>query len=100
MALIPIFARTSSLQENKQKIKKKSFSCRFNGWRAPQGSGWRSPVLRWWAKFGKIYIVHSLKHRTLLFNTDRIGHLYQGRHEKNVRFFLHHGDMTLRRRAI
>jgi len=42
----------------------------------------------------KGYIVHGLKRRTSLFNTDRIDHLYQDRHEKNVRFFLHHGDMT------
>ncbi|HPB89964.1 MAG TPA: GDP-mannose 4,6-dehydratase, partial [Rugosibacter sp.] len=38
--------------------------------------------------------VHGLKRRTSLFNTDRIDHLYQDRHEKGVRFFLHHGDMT------
>lgn len=43
---------------------------------------------------GKGYEVHGLKRRTSLFNTDRIDHLYQDRHEKNVRFFLHHGDMT------
>jgi len=42
----------------------------------------------------KGYIVHGLKRRTSLFNTDRIDHLYQDRHEKGVRFFLHHGDMT------
>ena len=42
----------------------------------------------------KGYIVHGLKRRTSLFNTDRIDHLYQDRHEKNVHFFLHHGDMT------
>jgi GDPmannose 4,6-dehydratase len=42
----------------------------------------------------KGYTVHGLKRRTSLFNTDRIDHLYQDRHEKNVRFFLHHGDMT------
>ncbi len=29
-----------------------------------------------------------------LFNTDRIDHLYRDRHEKDVRFFLHHGDLT------
>jgi GDPmannose 4,6-dehydratase len=29
-----------------------------------------------------------------LFNTDRIDHLYQDQHEKDVRFFLHHGDMS------
>ena len=43
---------------------------------------------------GKGYIVHGIKRRTSLFNTDRIDHLYQDRHEKDVRFFLHHGDMT------
>ena len=42
----------------------------------------------------KGYIVHGIKRRTSLFNTDRIDHLYQDRHEHNVRFFLHHGDMT------
>ena len=42
----------------------------------------------------KGYIVHGLKRRTSLFNTDRIDHLYQDRHERGVRFFLHHGDMT------
>jgi len=42
----------------------------------------------------KGYEVHGLKRRTSLFNTDRIDHLYHDRHEKNVRFFLHHGDMT------
>jgi GDPmannose 4,6-dehydratase len=42
----------------------------------------------------KGYIVHGIKRRTSLFNTDRIDHLYQDRHEKDVRFFLHHGDMT------
>ena len=42
----------------------------------------------------KDYTVHGLKRRTSLFNTDRIDHLYQDPHEKTVRFFLHHGDMT------
>ncbi|TVT58094.1 MAG: GDP-mannose 4,6-dehydratase [Sedimenticola thiotaurini] len=42
----------------------------------------------------KGYEVHGLKRRTSLFNTDRIDHLYKDRHEKGVRFFLHHGDMT------
>lgn len=42
----------------------------------------------------KGYIVHGIKRRSSLFNTDRIDHLYQDRHEKEVRFFLHHGDMT------
>ncbi len=42
----------------------------------------------------KGYIVHGIKRRTSLINTDRIDHIYQDRHEKGVRFFLHHGDMT------
>jgi GDPmannose 4,6-dehydratase len=42
----------------------------------------------------KGYVVHGVKRRTSLFNTDRIDHLYQDRHEKEVRFFLHHGDLT------
>src|SRR3546814_4183211 len=42
----------------------------------------------------KGYIVHGIKRRTSLFNTDRIDHLYRDRHEANVRFFLHHGDLT------
>ncbi len=42
----------------------------------------------------KGYIVHGIKRRTSLFNTDRIDHLYRDRHEKEVRFFLHHGDLT------
>lgn len=42
----------------------------------------------------KGYVVHGIKRRTSLFNTDRIDHLYQDRHEKDVRFFLHHGDLT------
>src|SRR4026207_1851229 len=42
----------------------------------------------------KGYIVHGLKRRTSLFNTDRIDHLYQDPHEKNARFHLHHGDLT------
>ena len=43
---------------------------------------------------GRGYIVHGIKRRTSLFNTDRIDHLYRDQHEKQVRFFLHHGDMT------
>ncbi len=42
----------------------------------------------------KGYEVHGIKRRTSLFNTDRIDHLYHDRHEKGVRFFLHHGDLT------
>lgn len=42
----------------------------------------------------KGYIVHGIKRRSSLFNTDRIDHLYQDPHGKNVRFILHYGDMT------
>ncbi|WP_205523424.1 GDP-mannose 4,6-dehydratase [Rhodopseudomonas sp. BR0C11] len=42
----------------------------------------------------KGYEVHGIKRRTSLFNTDRIDHLYQDPHEKNVHFILHHGDLT------
>ncbi|HZZ95355.1 MAG TPA: GDP-mannose 4,6-dehydratase [Usitatibacter sp.] len=43
---------------------------------------------------GKGYEVHGIKRRTSLFNTDRIDHLYHDPHERGVKFFLHHGDMT------
>src|SRR5438552_7445077 len=42
----------------------------------------------------KGYIVHGIKRRTSLFNTDRIDHLYRDPHEKGVQLFLHHGDLT------
>ena len=42
----------------------------------------------------KGYIIHGLKRRASLFNTARIDHLYRDPHEKNVRFFLHDGDLT------
>jgi len=42
----------------------------------------------------KGYQVHGIKRRSSLFNTDRIDHLYQDPHEKNVRFRLHYGDLT------
>ena len=42
----------------------------------------------------KGYTVHGIKRRTSLFNTDRIDHLYKDRHESNIRFYLHHGDLT------
>jgi GDPmannose 4,6-dehydratase len=40
------------------------------------------------------YIVHGLKRRSSLFNTDRIDHLYQDPHVDNRNFILHYGDMT------
>lgn len=42
----------------------------------------------------KGYVVHGVKRRASQFNTARIDHLYHDPHEKNVRFFLHHGDLT------
>ena len=42
----------------------------------------------------KGYIVHGIKRRTSLFNTDRIDHLYQDPHIENRNFILHYGDMT------
>jgi GDPmannose 4,6-dehydratase len=43
---------------------------------------------------GKGYIVHGVKRRASLFNTDRIDHLYQDPHVDNKNFILHYGDLT------
>src|SRR5258705_4316516 len=43
---------------------------------------------------GKGYEVHGIKRRASLFNTDRIDHLYQDPHERNLRLVLHYGDLT------
>ncbi|WP_300320279.1 GDP-mannose 4,6-dehydratase [Accumulibacter sp.] len=42
----------------------------------------------------KGYIVHGIKRRASLFNTDRIDHLYQDPHVDNRNFILHHGDLS------
>jgi GDPmannose 4,6-dehydratase len=42
----------------------------------------------------KGYVVHGVKRRSSLFNTDRIDHLYRDFHENGVKFFLHYGDLT------
>ncbi|HTL83303.1 MAG TPA: GDP-mannose 4,6-dehydratase [Bacteroidia bacterium] len=42
----------------------------------------------------KGYIVHGIKRRSSLFNTDRIDHLYNDPHEKGKPFYLHYGDLT------
>jgi len=42
----------------------------------------------------KGYIVHGMRRRASLFNTDRIDHLYRDPHEKDVSLFLHYGDLT------
>ncbi len=42
----------------------------------------------------KGYIVHGIKRRASLFNTDRIDHLYQDPQEEDQTLFLHYGDLT------
>jgi len=42
----------------------------------------------------KDYVVHGVKRRSSLINTDRVDHLYHDPHETNVDFFLHYGDLT------
>ena len=42
----------------------------------------------------KGYEVHGLIRRSSTFNTDRIDHLYQDRHTKDVKLFLHYGDLS------
>jgi GDPmannose 4,6-dehydratase len=42
----------------------------------------------------KGYKVHGVKRRASSFNTDRIDHLYQDPHEKDLRLELHYGDLT------
>jgi GDPmannose 4,6-dehydratase len=43
---------------------------------------------------GKGYEVHGVKRRSSSFNTERIDHLYQDPHERDVRLHLHYGDLT------
>ncbi len=42
----------------------------------------------------KGYEVHGIKRRASLFNTDRIDHLYQDPHEKDLKMVLHYGDLS------
>ena len=42
----------------------------------------------------KGYVVHGIKRRASLFNTDRIDHLYQDPHVSSRNFILHYGDLT------
>ncbi|MGD1841219.1 MAG: GDP-mannose 4,6-dehydratase [Thermonemataceae bacterium] len=42
----------------------------------------------------KGYMVHGIKRRASLFNTDRIDDIYQDPHEENIHFKLHYGDLT------
>lgn len=43
---------------------------------------------------GKGYEVHGIKRRSSLFNTERIDHLYEDPHEKDLHLVLHYGDLT------
>jgi GDPmannose 4,6-dehydratase len=43
---------------------------------------------------GKGYIVHGVKRRSSSFNTGRVDHLYMDRHEEDLSFVMHHGDLT------
>jgi len=42
----------------------------------------------------KGYEVHGIKRRASSFNTQRVDHIFQDPHEKNMRFRLHYGDLT------
>ncbi len=42
----------------------------------------------------KGYEVHGIKRRSSSFNTARVDYLYRDPHEKDVRFFMHYGDLT------
>jgi len=42
----------------------------------------------------KGYVVHGIKRRASLFNTQRVDHIYQDPHIENTRFKLHYGDLT------
>src|SRR5688572_14614824 len=42
----------------------------------------------------KGYMVHGIKRRSSSLNTERVDHLYQDQHERNINFKLHYGDLT------
>ena len=42
----------------------------------------------------KDYVVHGIKRRASLFNTERIDHLYQDPHVNHPNLILHYGDLT------
>ena len=42
----------------------------------------------------KGYVVHGIKRRASLFNTQRVDHIYQDPHIKNANFKLHYGDLS------
>ena len=42
----------------------------------------------------KGYIVHGIKRRASLFNTERVDHIYQDPHVEGANFHLHYGDLS------
>jgi GDPmannose 4,6-dehydratase len=42
----------------------------------------------------KGYVVHGIKRRSSLFNTERVDHLYQDPHVEKRDFIIHYGDLT------
>ncbi len=42
----------------------------------------------------KNYEVHGIKRRSSSFNTQRVDHIYQDKHENDVNFYMHYGDLT------
>jgi len=40
------------------------------------------------------YVVHGIKRRSSLFNTQRVDHLYRDPHEEKTNFFMHYGDLS------
>ncbi len=42
----------------------------------------------------KGYVVHGIKRRASLFNTQRVDHIYQDPHIKDAHFNLHYGDLS------
>ena len=42
----------------------------------------------------KGYMVHGIKRRSSLFNTDRVDHIYEDPHIEGNRFKMHYGDLT------
>ncbi|WP_281718353.1 GDP-mannose 4,6-dehydratase [Pandoraea apista] len=42
----------------------------------------------------KGYVVHGIKRRASLFNTQRVDHIYQDLHIENANFKLHYGDLS------
>src|SRR5687767_11348338 len=79
-------ARDLSLREHREKlVSKRALITGITG----QDGAYLAEFL-----LGKGYEVHGIKRRASLFNTDRIDHLYQDPHERELRMVLHYGDMT------